>query len=118
MYEFCIIAILNCSSVWFTFQQFTIGMLGPGVRGIQQCKVDYVSIYYYDNTYCEGSYSTDCLWSFDDTMMCDFPIPDDWFVACAYRDEFEQESFCGELFDFDNDYDVDLLDFAELQNER
>lgn len=113
--SFCIIDILNCASTWFTAIQFAIGMAGPNVRTGLICKVDYVTVYYLEGRSCPDE-EYECQYSVD-VIHCDLPIPEEWFVACSYRDEFVQDYLCSELFDFDRDSDVDLFDFAEFQNE-
>jgi hypothetical protein len=118
MHSFCILFTLNCASPWFTAKQFANGIAGPGIRNSQICYVDYVTVWYVDNVSCEDQDPFECLWQVDVIHCDDFvPHPDDWFVACSWRDEFQQKHSCTELFDYDSDADIDLFDFAEFQND-
>lgn len=117
MHNFCILFTLNCASPWFVAQQFTHAIDGPGVRNSQICYVDYVTVHYLDNKPCQQA-PYECQYTVNVIHCDDFvPHPDDWFVACSWRDEFQQKHYCTELFDYDQDSDIDLFDFAKFQND-
>mgnify|MGYP001586052038 CR=1 FL=1 len=98
-----------------------MNMLGPN-QGIMLCPcfVDYVDVYYFDDPNCFDSSDIIC----DDEQIrvayCEYDLNDSgmWFAYnCTNVVNPPQEKTCGELFDFDSDRDIDLFDFAELQND-
>lgn len=109
----CASIILSCASVHHVIGQFGLGMAGPAEWQVAICTADYVSVFYFEKSDCWDEL---CDATFTPVTQCDQPEPASFSSRCSYRAEFEQEHFCTSLFDSDGDRDIDLVDFASLQN--
>lgn len=112
--ECALSAILYCSSVHHVLDHFALGMAGPAVHATALCTVDYVYVYYFDEGGCSDP---ECDAWLTPVTWCDLPAPATFASACTFLEEYKQPHLCTSLYDADGDRDIDLADFAALQND-